>query len=311
MTIREIFKKIKCGHKEYDTSLKKYTTYKTDTIARLIVSPRNVDDLKLIIKTIKKNNLNYMILGNGSNLIFTNDIYEGVLIKLNKFDQMQIVGTRVIVGAGYNLVKLSMQVANESLTGLEFASGIPGTVGGAVYMNAGAYKSDMGYIVESVKVLTPDLEIKTMMNRELNYHYRSSFFQKNKDYIILEATISLKRGTKEAILAVIKDRRDRRIASQPLEYPNAGSVFRNPENDFAGRLIEEAGLKGASVNDAYVSEKHANFIINKGNAKGKDIKALIEKIKKEIQEKYNVDLKVEQEIIEEEKIKVNLKETKL
>lgn len=298
MNIREIFKKVKCGHKEYDVSLKKYTTYKLDTIARLIVSPKNIEDLKKIINLIKENKLEYKILGNGSNLIFVNETYEGILIKLNNFDDLVIKGTKVTVGAGYNLTKLAMRTASESLTGLEFASGIPGTVGGAVYMNAGAYKSDMGYVVESVKVLTPDLEIKTMMNKELDYHYRSSFFQKNPEYIILETTLHLRRGTKEAIMAVIKDRLARRVASQPLEYPNAGSVFRNPENDFAGRLIEECGLKGANINGAYVSEKHANFIINKGNASGKDIKDLIERIKKEVKEKYNIDLKVEQEIIE-------------
>lgn len=298
MNIREIFKKVKCGHKEYDVSLKKYTTYKLDTIARLIVSPKNIEDLKKIINLIKENKLEYKILGNGSNLIFVNETYEGVLIKLNNFDDLVIKGTKVTVGAGYNLTKLAMRTASESLTGLEFASGIPGTVGGAVYMNAGAYKSDMGYVVESVKVLTPDLEIKTMMNKELDYHYRSSFFQKNPEYIILETTLHLRRGTKEAIMAVIKDRLARRVASQPLEYPNAGSVFRNPENDFAGRLIEECGLKGANINGAYVSEKHANFIINKGNASGKDIKDLIERIKKEVKEKYNIDLKVEQEIVE-------------
>ena len=301
MTIREIFKKVRCGHKEYDVSLKKYTTYKLDTIARLIISPRDIEDLIKIITIIKEKKLNYKILGNGSNLIFVDKIYEGVLIKLDNLDDLKIKGNRVVVGAGYNLTKLALKTANESLTGLEFASGIPGTVGGAVFMNAGAYKSDMGYVVESVKVLTPDLEIKTMQNKELDYHYRSSFFQRNRDYVILEAIIRLRKGTKEAIMALIKDRRDRRIASQPLEYPNAGSVFRNPENDFAGRLIEECGLKGYGINGAYVSEKHANFIVNKENASGKDIRDLIEKIKKDIKDKYNIELKVEQEIVENKK----------
>lgn len=298
MTIKEIFKKVKCGHKDYNLSLKKYTTYKTDTIASLIATPTNIEELKLLIETIKKHNLKYKILGNGSNLVFVNPTYEGVLIKLNHFDDLKVKNTRITVGAGFNLTKLAYRAAGESLTGLEFASGIPGTVGGAVYMNAGAYKSDIGYVVESVQVLTPDLEIKTMLNKELDYHYRSSFFQNNPGYIILEATFKLKRGTKEAILAVIKDRLERRIASQPLEYPNAGSVFRNPENDFAGRLIEESGFKGKNVGDAFVSEKHANFIVNKGKATGKDIKELIETIKKEIKEKYNIDLKVEQEFVE-------------
>ena len=132
----------------------------------------------------------------------------------------------------------------------------------------------------------------------MDYHYRSSFFQSHKDYIILEATLKLRKGKKEAILEVIKDRRQRRIDSQPLEFPNAGSVFRNPEGDYAGRLIEECNLKGFHINDAYISEKHANFIVNKGNATGKDIVDLINKAKTEVKNKYNIDLKVEQEIVE-------------
>ena len=298
MNILEIFKSVRCGHKEFNVSLKKFTTYKLDTIASLIVTPRNVEDLKKILKLIKENNLKYKILGNGSNLIFASPKYDGVLIKLDKFDEVKIVGTKVIAGAGYNLTKLAMKTANSSLTGLEFASGIPGTLGGGVYMNAGAYKSDMGSVVYSVRVLTPELEIKELYNKDLDYHYRSSFFQSHKDYIILEATLKLRKGKKEAILEVIKDRRQRRIDSQPLEFPNAGSVFRNPEGDYAGRLIEECNLKGFHINDAYISEKHANFIVNKGNATGKDIVDLINKAKTEVKNKYNIDLKVEQEIVE-------------
>ena len=165
-------------------------------------------------------------------------------------------------------------------------------------MNAGAYKSDMGYIVESVKVLTPDYEVKELSNKEMDFHYRSSFLQKNKDYICLEATIKLRRGNRDAILEVIRDRKLRRIESQPLEYPSAGSVFRNPEGDFAGRLIEELGYKGKKIGGAMVSLKHANFIVNAGHAKGEDIKKLILEIKDKVKEKYNIDLKIEQEFVE-------------
>ena len=296
--MRNIFKNVRCGRKQYDVSLEKYTTYKINTIAKIIITPRNIEELKKALNTIKKNNLKYKIIGNGSNLIFVNEIYDGVLIKLDSFDEMKIIKNKIIVGAGYNLIKLTMKAANAELTGLEFASGIPGTVGGAIYMNAGAYKSDMGYIVESVEVLNPEGEIVTLKNKDLDYHYRTSFFQKHKDYVILEATLILRKGKKEAILELIKDRRLRRIETQPLEYPNAGSVFRNPEGDYAGRLIEECNLKGFSVNDAYVSEKHANFIINKGNASGKDIKNLIEKVQNEVKKKFNIELKNEQEIVE-------------
>ena len=296
--MRNIFKNVRCGRKQYDVSLEKYTTYKINTIAKIIITPRNIEELKKALNTIKKNNLKYKIIGNGSNLIFVNEIYDGVLIKLDSFDEMKIIKNKIIVGAGYNLIKLTMKAANAELTGLEFASGIPGTVGGAIYMNAGAYKSDMGYIVESVEALNPEGEIVTLKNKDLDYHYRTSFFQKHKDYVILEATLILRKGKKEAILELIKDRRLRRIETQPLEYPNAGSVFRNPEGDYAGRLIEECNLKGFNVNDAYVSEKHANFIINKGNASGKDIKNLIEKVQNEVKKKFNIELKNEQEIVE-------------
>ena len=179
MKIRDLFKNVRCGRKQYDVSLKKYTTYKLESTAKLIVSPRNITELKKVLEIIKKNNIKYKILGNGSNLIFVNEVYDGVLIKLDNFDDIKIVKNKIVVGAGYNLIKLTVKAANAELTGLEFASGIPGTVGGAVYMNAGAYKSDMGYVVKKVKVLTPDFKVITMTNRELNFHYRMSFFQKN------------------------------------------------------------------------------------------------------------------------------------
>ena len=164
-------------------------------------------------------------------------------------------------------------------------------------MNAGAYKSDMGYVVQKVKVLTPDLEVKTLYNKDLNYHYRSSFLKENKDYIVLEATLSLKHGKKEAIMDLIKTRKEKRFASQPLEYPSAGSVFRNPKDMYAGELIEKSNLKKTNINGAEVSEKHANFIINKGKCSGKDIADLIELVQKKVKEDHGVDLILEQEII--------------
>jgi len=165
-------------------------------------------------------------------------------------------------------------------------------------MNAGAYKSDMGYIVESVKVLTPQLEIKTLSNKEMDFHYRTSFLQKNKDYICLEVDIVLNKGNSHEIMELIEERKKRRLETQPLEYPSAGSVFRNPDGDFAGRLIEEVGYRGKSIGDAKVSDKHANFIINNGTATGEDVKKLINEIKDKIKEKYNIELKVEQEFVE-------------
>ena len=165
-------------------------------------------------------------------------------------------------------------------------------------MNAGAYKSDMGYITTAAKVLTPDLKIITLTNAELEFHYRTSFLQLHQDYICLEVILKLKNGKKSEIEKVIKDRKIRRLATQPLEYPSAGSVFRNPENaDPAGKIIEDLGLKGLKKGGAQVSEKHANFIINTGTSKAKDIKELIEFVQKSVKEHRNIDLKIEQEFV--------------
>ncbi len=280
-----------------DESLSKHTTYRVGGIAKLFVYPKNQEKLIILLKFLKMKNVKYKILGNGSNTLFSDDEYNGVIIKLDCFDEIKYFRNTVTAGAGVNLIKLSNQTVKKGLAGLEFATGIPGTVGGAIYMNAGAYKSDMGYITKRVKVLTPNLEVITMTNKELNFHYRSSFLQSNKDYICLEATFSLRKNDKNVLLEIVEDRKKRRIESQPLEYPSAGSVFRNPENMFAGKLIEDIGLKGHAIGGAKVSEKHANFIINYDHATGKDIKDLIEFVKKEVKEKYDVDLKVEQEFV--------------
>ena len=294
----EALKKLKIGKIIKNPKMSEYTTYKVGGKALAVVYPDNTDKLIKLLDYLHKENIKYKILGNGSNLIFSDDTYEGVIIKLDEFNNLEIKNNIVTVGAGYNLIKLSLKVARLGLAGLEFASGIPGTVGGAVYMNAGAYKSDMGYVVREVKVLTPDLKIKTLYNKDMNFHYRSSFLQENPGFICLEAKIVLRKGDPDAILEVIKERKQRRIITQPLEYPSAGSVFRNPSNDFAGRLIEELGYKGEHIGGAYVSEKHANFIINKDNAKASDIRKLITEIKEKVKEKYNIDLIVEQEFVD-------------
>lgn len=289
-------KKLKCGKIYEDVDLKKITSYKLKGKAKCVIIPNDQKGLINLFDYIKKKNLKYKIIGGGSNLIFDGD-YDGILIRLDKFDHLKIEDTKIVVGAGYNLIRLALKCARNSLTGLEFATGIPGTVGGAIVNNAGAYKSDMGYIVEEVLVITPELEIKKLYNRDLNFHYRTSFFKENKGYIILQATIVLKRGKKDAIMAVIEDRKKRRLMSQPLDFPSAGSVFRNPVNNFAGKLIEDIGYKGKNEGGAKVSEKHANFIINTGDATGKDIIKLIEEIKEKVKKEYDIDLILEQEIV--------------
>lgn len=298
MSIITDLKELNIGKIISNYDLKEHTTYKVGGKAICAAVPEDENALIVLLKYLRNNNIKYKILGNGSNVIFNNSGYNGVIIKLDNFSSLKIVGNRVIVGAGYPFNKLAIRLSRLGFTGLEFAAGIPGTVGGAVYMNAGAYKSDIGYVLTSIKVLTPDYEIKTMKNKELDFHYRSSFLQKHKDYICLEATITLIKGNSDEIMTLIAERKARRLETQPLEYPSAGSVFRNPEGDFAGRLIEEIGYKGKSIGGAKVSEKHANFIINNGNATGEDVKKLINEIKDKVKKKYNIELKVEQEFIE-------------
>lgn len=289
-------KKLKIGKVITEISLEKYTSYRLKEKAKVMVIPNNEKSLCKLLKFLKDKNYKYKIIGGGSNLIFES-YYDGILIKLENLDKMVIKDNIITVESGYNLMKLAMKVSKLGLTGLEFATGIPGTVGGAVVNNSGAYKSDMGYIVKKVKALTPDLKYKEFSNREIEYHYRTSYFKKNPGYIILECVIELQKGNKDDIIEIINDRKSRRIKSQPLEYPSAGSVFRNPPGLFAGELIEKIGYKGKNINDAYVSDKHANFIVNKGQASGKDIVNLINEVKKEVKEKYNVELILEQEIV--------------
>lgn len=298
MTIIDNLKKLHIGKVLDNILMKNYTTYKVGGKVICMCIPDDEESLIKLLKYLKENNIKYKILGNGSNVIFNDSGYNGVIIKLDNFNNLTITKNKVVVGAGYMLNKLSLRVSRLGLSGLEFATGIPGTVGGAVFMNAGAYKSDMGYVVESVKVLTPNFEIKKLTNKELDFHYRTSFLQKNPEYICLEATLVLTYGNPDEIMELINERKSRRLDTQPLEYPSAGSVFRNPEGNFAGKLIEDIGYKGKMIGDAKVSEKHANFIINNGNAKGEDVKELIMTIKKDIKKQYNIDLKVEQEFVE-------------
>lgn len=286
------------GKFEEDVNLKKHCTYRVGGICKLMVYPKDTNKLVLLLKYLKSNNILYRIIGNGSNLLFSNKEYNGVLIKLSEFDNLTFFGkNKVRVGAGYSLIKLSLLTAKKGLTGLEFAAGIPGSVGGSVFMNAGAYKSDMGYIVESVKVLTPDFKVIKFENKEMDFHYRSSFLQKHRDYICLEVTFKLSKGKREAIEEVIKERRQRRIESQPLEFPSAGSVFRNPPDNFAGKLVEDCGLKGLSKGGAMISDKHANFIVNYKDASSDDVKYLIDLAHDKVLEEYGIDLKIEQEFV--------------
>ena len=291
-------KELNIGRVDENVSLERLTTYRVGGVASCVVYPRSISSLVKVLKYLKGEEVPFKIIGNGSNLLFSSKNYEGILIKLSELDKVEFFGRyKIRVGAGFSLIKLSIMAAKKGYTGLEFASGIPGTVGGSVYMNAGAYKSDMGYIVESVKVLTPDLKIIRLENKELDFHYRSSFFQKHPGYICLEVILRLHKGKREAIEEVMRERRNRRLESQPLEFPSAGSVFRNPEGNFAGKLIEDVGLKGKKHGGAKISEKHANFIVNYKNASADDVKYLIDLAHDTVLKEYGIDLRCEQEFV--------------
>lgn len=279
-------------------SMKDYTTYKIGGCAKYMIFPEDENKLVDLLKYLHMEKEKYKVIGNGSNLIFSDDGFDGVIIKLNEFSNLDIDGNIIKVGAGYNLMRLALKLSRSGYKGLEFAAGIPGSIGGAIFMNAGAYGSDMGYIAREVKVITPEFEIKTLSNKEMNFHYRTSFLKENPKYICLEATLYLEKGNEKEIMDLINDRKKRRVESQPLSYPSAGSVFRNPTGTSAWKLVEGIGYKGKKIGGALVSPMHANFIVNDGNASAKDVKELITEIKKEVKEKYDIDLKEEQEFVD-------------
>lgn len=282
---------------EKDISLSTLTTYKTGGIAKLVVYPNNINNLKQMLKLIHKYNIKYFILGKGSNTLFSDKEFNGVIIKLDKLNNFKIKQTELYVESGMILSKLVQASVKNELTGLEFAIGIPGTIGGAIYMNAGAYGNNMSNIVKSVIVLNEKFQIKEIPLEELKFDYRYSIFQDNKNLICVAANIKLEHGNHDEIASKIKENLLKRKNSQPLEYPSAGSVFRNPEGNYAGKIIEELGLKGKNIGGAEISTKHANFIINKNNASSSDILNLIKLVQKEVKDKYKIDLKLEQQLV--------------
>lgn len=292
---------IKRHNLEYyeEANLKRYNTYRLETVCKYLIFPKDKEELKDLLKYLFEKQEKYVVLGNGSNVIFKDKYYDGTVILLNKLNKLVIDDDTIEVDAGYSLQKLAIETCNLGLEGLEFACGIPGFVGASIAMNAGAYNSSLSEVVEKVEVINPDFEFVTMTKEDLNFEYRSSLFKKEKNYIIISATLKLTRGNKEEILEKISKRRVKRLETQPLDMPSAGSVFRNPENSSAaGALIEECGLKGYNINGAEISQKHANFIVNTGGATGKDIIKLIEKVQTEIKKEYEIDLVLEQIIVD-------------
>ena len=281
-----------------DANLKEYNTYKIDANTAYLAFPKSIDELINLLKFIKENNMKYFLLGNGSNIILPDEKFEGVVISFKYLNNYKIDGNKVICESGVMLPKVAMDTINHSLKGLEWATGIPGTIGASVLGNAGAYLHEIMEYVTEIKALDKDLNIVTLHKEDVTYGYRTTSLKEDRKYIILEVTLVLEEGDIEESKALVQDRLKRRTESQPLDYPSAGSVFRNPSKELpAGKIIEDLGYKGKTNGGAEVSLKHANFIVNKGDAKSSDIKELISSIKKDVKEKYDIDLICEQEII--------------
>lgn len=276
-----------------NASLLNYNTYRLDTKCKLLVFPRDIFEFQEIMYIL--NGSKYFILGNGSNIILP-DYYDGVVIKLKYFNNYNIFDEYIEVDSGVMINKLSMELSKLGYKSFEWASGIPGTIGGCIYNNAGCYGSEISDNLIDVTVFC-DNKIYCLRKDELSFSYRNSTFKMNNKFVILKAKFKFEKGDPEELLDLIKVRTNKRIESQPLEYPSCGSVFRNPEGLIAGKLIDEANLKGKCVGGAMVSNKHANFIINNGNATPEDIIKLINEIKNTIKKNYNIDLVLEQEII--------------
>ena len=300
MDLKNLISKKIFGEVEENVTLAPYTTFKVGGAADLFVCPKNLVELLDTLAICKENNAPYFLLGAGSNLLVSDKGIRGVVIKLGDgFDYAHAKGNTILAGAGVSLAKLASEAKNASLTGLEFASGIPGTLGGAVYMNAGAYGGEMKDVIDEVSFIDDDGTVKTISGKECEFGYRKSIFS-DGNKIIISVKVTLESGDKDKISETMRDLNARRKEKQPLEYASAGSTFKRPEGYFAGALIEEAGLKGTSVGDAEVSEKHAGFVINKGSATAKDISDLISLVQEKVFEKSGVKLETEVKMIGEQ-----------
>ena len=277
--------------------MKEHTNMEVGGPADYMFLPGSAEEIRFLIKTLKKEDCPYYIIGKGSNLLFRDEGYHGAVIKvLDRFKGIRIEGERAMVGAGETNKDISEALAEAGLSGFEFASGIPGCLGGGVTMNAGAYEGEMKDVIENVTVLTKEGEVRTIPGDEMGFGYRTSDVPE-KEYVVLGATLKLTKKDKKEIREKIDDLTERRESKQPLEYPSCGSVFKRPVGYFAGKLITDAGLKGTQIGGAQVSEKHAGFIVNKGNATAKDVTDLIELVQKTVYEQFGVELKCEVKIL--------------
>jgi UDP-N-acetylmuramate dehydrogenase len=279
--------------------MKYHTSFKVGGPSDVMVIPENYEILQQVIRTCMDEQVPFYVIGNGTNLLVKDKGIRGVVIKITKLDKITIEDKKLVSQSGALIADVSQRALEASLTGFEFACGIPGCVGGAVAMNAGAYISEIANVIESALIIDNFGEIRRLSKDELELGYRSSAVLKY-GYTVLEASFNLQSGDYSAIKEKVDDLQRRRREKQPLEYPSAGSTFKRPEGFFAGKLIEDCGLKGTSIGGAEVSQKHSGFIINKGNAKAKDIIDLIAYVQKVVLEKFGVELHPEVRIIGED-----------
>ncbi|BAR82712.1 Z-N-acetylenolpyruvoylglucosamine reductase [Bacillus thuringiensis serovar tolworthi] len=278
--------------------LARYTTMKIGGPADILIVPKHVAGIEKTLQLVKQYKTKWTVIGRGSNLLVSDQGIEGVVIRLGEgLDHLEVEKHKVRVGSGYPLIKLSTLLSRQGLAGLEFASGIPGSVGGAVYMNAGAHKSDISSVLSKALILFEDGAIDWLTNKELEFSYRASVLQTKRPGIVLEAVFQLQAGKREEIVRSMQNNKDYRCETQPWNHPCAGSVFRNPIPHFAGDLVEKAGLRGYRIGGAQISEMHGNFIVNTGGASAQDVLSLIELIKHTIKDKFDVDMHTEVEII--------------
>lgn len=284
---------------QIDEPMKNHTSFKVGGPVDILANPENYQQVVDIIKLCKENNVPYYIIGNGTNLLVKDGGIRGLVIKLCKLNQIILEEEQIIAKSGALLKEVSDIALEQGLTGFEFACGIPGSIGGAVAMNAGAYNGEISNVIESAKVIDNDGNVRILNKDELELGYRMSSILKY-GYTVIEVTFKLEKGEYEKIKGRIEDLSKRRNEKQPLEYPSAGSTFKRPEGYFAAKLIEDSGLKGMKVGGAEVSEKHSGFIINKGDATAKDILDLVKLVQTRVKDKFNVDLFTEVRIIGEE-----------
>lgn len=292
-SLKSLLKKLLQKRAEFDMPMQRYTSFKIGGNADCVANIRSEDELKEVLDLCKGSNTPFLIIGNGSNLLVSDSGIDGVVIRIaNNFSSVTVRDMTLVAKSGVLLSKLSSTALSHSLCGLEFAGGIPGTLGGGVYMNAGAYGGELSDVVVKTKYMTDDGDIHSVFGKQHEFGYRKSFFS-GKDFIILESEIKLKEGDKELIKEKMQKNSSARRSKQPLSYPSAGSVFKRPEGMYVGPMVESCGLKGFSIGGAQVSELHAGFIINKGGATAKDVIMLIEHIKKQVFGRFGVLLECE------------------